>query len=68
VESSGRKFHGVVTLVQLMCVTCSVFENSDQFKGSIAMNLALGCGSLLAHEERYFGRHQQWQASFGGNR
>jgi hypothetical protein len=40
-DSSGRRFHGVVDLVQSMYFTSLVLEASDQFKGLTVTILAL---------------------------
>jgi hypothetical protein len=40
-DSAGRRFHGVVDLVRSMYVIGLDFENSDQFKYSMATTSAL---------------------------
>jgi hypothetical protein len=47
-DLSGRRFPGVVDLVQPTSVIVLVLEDSDQFKGSMAMTSALGRWSLGA--------------------
>jgi hypothetical protein len=61
-ESSGCCTNGVVNLVQSMCVTGLVSEDSDQFKGSMATTSALGRRSLCAHARRLPDCHEQYQA------
>jgi hypothetical protein len=56
---SGRCFHGVVDLIQSMYFTSLMLEASDQYKGSMAMILALGCWSLGARARRLPDYHQQ---------
>ena len=73
-DSSGRRFHRVVDLVQSTCVldlvqsTCVlglVLQFSDQFKGSMATTLSLGRWSLGARARRLPDCHQQWHAGSG---
>jgi hypothetical protein len=45
-DSYGRRFHGVVHIVQSTCVASLVLKVSDGFKGSKATTLALGRWSL----------------------
>jgi hypothetical protein len=47
-DSSGRRFHGLVDLVQSMYGTSLVLEALDRFKGSTTMISALGCWYLGA--------------------
>jgi hypothetical protein len=51
-DSSGRRFHGVVDLVQSMYGTSLVLEALDLFKGSMATISALGRWSLGACARR----------------
>jgi hypothetical protein len=64
-ESSGCCSHGLVDLIQSMCVTSLVWENLDQFKGSLAMAWALGRWSLGAYAQWLSSYHQQHWAGFG---
>jgi hypothetical protein len=41
-DSSGRRFHEVVELIQSTCGRGLVLEDLDKFKGSIAATSALG--------------------------
>jgi hypothetical protein len=51
-DSSGRRFHGVVDLIQSTCGRGLVLEASDQFKGSMAATSAPGAGPLgHVHED-----------------
>jgi hypothetical protein len=52
VDSSIRRFHGVVGLFHSKCVTGFVLETLDRFKGSLATTLALGRWSLEARARR----------------
>ena len=60
-DSSGRRFHGVVDLVQSTCVLGLVLQVSDQFKGSMATTSSLGRWSLWTRARRLPDCHQQWQ-------
>jgi hypothetical protein len=64
-HSSGCGLHGVVDVVQSMCVTGLVLQVSDRFKGSITTTFALGRWSLVARVRRLPDCHQQWQADSG---
>jgi hypothetical protein len=64
-DSSGRRFHGVVDLVQSTYGTSLVLEASDLFKGSMATISALGHWSLGARAQRLPDCHQQCQADSG---
>jgi hypothetical protein len=62
-DSSDRRFHGGVDLVQSMFFTSLVLEVSDQFKGSTATISALGRWSLGARARRL--PNCRCQADFG---
>jgi hypothetical protein len=52
-NSSGRRFHGVVDLVQSTCGIGLQLQASDQFKGSMATTSALGQWSLGARADMH---------------
>jgi hypothetical protein len=60
---SGRRFHGVVDLVQSTYVTSLALEASNRFRGSKATTSALGRWSLRARARRLPDCHQQHQAN-----
>jgi hypothetical protein len=60
-ESSGRCFHRAVNLVQSICVTCLMSEDSDQFKRSMATTSTLGRWSLGTRAQRLLDCHEQCQ-------
>jgi hypothetical protein len=60
---SSRCSHGVVDLVQSMCVIDLVSEDPDQFRSSMAMTIIMGRSRV--HARRLFDCHQQRQAGSG---
>jgi hypothetical protein len=45
VKSAGSCFNGLLDLIQFTCVSGLKLDDLDQFKGTMAMTLALGCWS-----------------------
>jgi hypothetical protein len=62
-DSSGRRFHGVVDLVQSTYVTSLVLKVLDRFKGSTVTISALGRWFLGARARRFSDCHQQSKAN-----